>query len=103
MPDHTIATTTKFLEEEIICRYGIPKFIFINNDGEWFVEFHNLCKVYGIHHQYIALYWFWCNGMAEILVKTIKHDISIMSTFQDNSSIGYLQLLKVLFGYRCGI
>jgi hypothetical protein len=58
MPDHTIATTTKFLEEEIICRYGIPKFIFINNDGEWFVEFHNLCKVYGIHHQYIALYWF---------------------------------------------
>jgi hypothetical protein len=54
MHDHTIANTTKFLEEEIIYRYGVFKFIFIDNGVEWFVEFHNLCKVYGIHHQYIA-------------------------------------------------
>jgi len=54
MLDHTIPTTTKFLEEEIICRYGVLEFIFINNSGEWFVEFHNLSKVYGIHHHYIA-------------------------------------------------
>jgi hypothetical protein len=72
MPNHMIATTTKFLEEEIIYRYGVPKFIFIDNGGEWFVEFHNLCKVYSIHHQYIASQWFRCNGMVERLVKTIK-------------------------------
>jgi hypothetical protein len=52
--DHTITISTKFLEEKIICRYGVPKFIFIDNGGEWFVEFHKLCKVYSIHHQYIA-------------------------------------------------
>jgi len=55
MLDHMIATTTKFWEKEIICGYGVPKLIFIDNGGEWFVEFHNLCKVYGFHHQYIAL------------------------------------------------
>jgi hypothetical protein len=54
MPNHMILTTTKFLEEEIIYKYGVPKLIFIDNGGEWFVEFHNLCKVYGTHHQYIA-------------------------------------------------
>jgi hypothetical protein len=55
MLDHTIVITTKFWEEEIIYRYGIPKFTLIDNGGKWFVEFHNSCKVYGIHHQYIAL------------------------------------------------
>jgi hypothetical protein len=50
MKDHIIATTTRFLEEDIICKYGVPKFILINNGGEWFAKFNNLCKVYGIQH-----------------------------------------------------
>jgi hypothetical protein len=32
--NHTIVIATKFLEEYIICRYGMPKFILINNGGE---------------------------------------------------------------------
>jgi hypothetical protein len=32
-------TTSKFLEEEIICQFGIPKYIFINNGSEWIKEF----------------------------------------------------------------
>jgi hypothetical protein len=32
--DHTITTTARFLEEDIIYRYGVPKFIFIDNGGE---------------------------------------------------------------------
>jgi hypothetical protein len=48
--DHTASTTTKFLEEKIICRYGIFRFVLTNNGGVWLVEFDNLCKVYGIHH-----------------------------------------------------
>jgi hypothetical protein len=48
--DHIAMTAARFLEEYIICRYKVPKFIFTNNGGEWSTEFDNLCKVYGIHH-----------------------------------------------------
>jgi len=50
MKDHIIATTIRFLEEDIICKYGVPKFIFINNGGEWFAKFNNFYEVYGIQH-----------------------------------------------------
>jgi hypothetical protein len=48
--DHTTTITTKFLEEEITCKYKVFKFILIDNGGEWSTEFDNMCKVYGIHH-----------------------------------------------------
>jgi len=67
--NHTIMIVARFLEEYIICRYGVHKFILINNGGEWFVEFDNLCKVYGIHHQYTMPQWPRCNGMVERLIK----------------------------------
>jgi hypothetical protein len=41
--------------------------------------------------------------MGERLIKTIKHEITVMSTFQENASNWDLQILKVLFGYKCGI
>jgi hypothetical protein len=46
--DHDVAIATKFMEEEIICRFVMPRFILINNGGEWMVEF-DLIK-YGITH-----------------------------------------------------
>jgi hypothetical protein len=48
--DHDAATATKFLEEEIICRFGVPRFIFIDNGGEWMAEFNLMGKKYGIIH-----------------------------------------------------
>jgi hypothetical protein len=33
--DHGVKTTAKFLEDDIICRYGVPKFVLIDNGGEW--------------------------------------------------------------------
>jgi transposase-like protein len=48
--DHDVTTTTRFLEEEIICRFGVPKFIFTDNGGEWMVEFDLMSKKYGIIH-----------------------------------------------------
>ncbi len=33
--DHGAKTATKFLEDDVICRYGVPKFVLINNGGEW--------------------------------------------------------------------
>jgi hypothetical protein len=49
---HVAKTVTKFLEDDIICRYGIPKFIFTNNGGKWSTKFDIMYKNYGITHQH---------------------------------------------------
>jgi len=33
--DHDVAIVVRFLEKEIICRFGAPKFILTDNGGEW--------------------------------------------------------------------
>jgi len=33
--DHSVKTASRFLEDDIICRYGIPIFILTDNGGEW--------------------------------------------------------------------
>jgi len=48
--DHGAKTTARFLEDDIICRYGVPKFVRTNNGGEWAAEFDVMCKDYGIQH-----------------------------------------------------
>jgi hypothetical protein len=52
--DHSVKTTSRFLEDDIICRYGVPRFILIDNGGEWIAEFEMMCKDYGIQHQRTA-------------------------------------------------
>jgi hypothetical protein len=39
-----------FWNIEMICRFGVPKYVLINNGLEWVVEFDQLCKNYGILH-----------------------------------------------------
>jgi hypothetical protein len=55
--DHGAKTTTKFLEDDIICRFGVPKFILTDNGGEWVAEFDVMCKDYAIQHQRTAPHW----------------------------------------------
>jgi hypothetical protein len=55
--NHGAKTTAKFLEDNVICRYGVPKFVLTENGGEWVVEFHVMCKDYNIHHQQTAPQW----------------------------------------------
>jgi endo-alpha-1,4-polygalactosaminidase (GH114 family) len=57
VPNHRVKIATKFFEDEIICRYVVPKFIIINNVGEWLVKFDIMCKNYGIAHQFMAPKW----------------------------------------------
>jgi hypothetical protein len=101
--DHGAKTTARFLEDDIICRYGVPKFVLINNGGEWAVEFDVMCKDYGIQHQHTAPQWPQCNGMVERLIKTIKHGITVLAATLENIDCWDEHLAKVLFGYRCGI
>ncbi len=101
--DHGAKTVTKFLEDDVICRYRIPKFVLTNNGGEWAAEFDVMCKDYGIQHQHITPHWPQCNGMAESLIKTIKHGITVLATTPENIDCWDEQLAKVMFGYRCEI
>ncbi len=101
--DHGAKTTAKFLEDDVICRYGIPKFVLTDNGEEWAAEFDVMCKDYDIQHQHTAPQWPQCNGMVECLIKTIKHGITILFTKPENIDCWDEQLAKVMFGYRCGI
>ncbi len=54
--NHGTKTTARYLEDEIICRFGVPKHVLTDNGGEWITKFDQLWKHYGIDHQYIAPY-----------------------------------------------
>ncbi len=101
--NHGVKTAARFLEDEIICRYGVPKFILIDNGGEWAAEFDAMCRDYAIQHQRTGPQWPQCNGMAERMIKTIKHGITVLAATPANMDCWDQQLAKVLFGYRCGI
>jgi len=101
--DHGAKTAARFLEDDLICRFGVPKFILTNNGGEWGAEFETMCKDYAIHHQRTAPQWPQCNGMAERMIKTLKHGITVLATNLANMNCWDDHLAKVLFGYRCGI
>jgi hypothetical protein len=55
--DHGAKTTTKFLEDDVICRYEVPKFVLTDNGGEWATKFDVMCKDYNIHHQHTTPQW----------------------------------------------
>jgi hypothetical protein len=38
--NHDAKTATRFLEDEIIFRFGVPKCVLTNNGYEWAVEFN---------------------------------------------------------------
>jgi transposase InsO family protein len=101
--DHGAKIAARFLEDDIIYRYGVPKFVLTDNGGKWAAEFDVMCKDYGIQHQHTAPQWPQCNGMAERLIKTIKHGITILAATPENVNCWDKHLAKILFGYRCGI
>jgi hypothetical protein len=52
--DHGTKTAARFLEDDVICKYGVPKFVLTDNGREWATKFNAMCKDYGIHHQHTA-------------------------------------------------
>jgi hypothetical protein len=91
------------LEDEIICRFGVPKHVLTNNGGEWATKFDQLCKNYGIDHQYTTSQWPRCNGMARRLVKTLKHGLTILFATSEDVWTWDEHLPRILFGYKCGV
>ncbi len=82
--DHGAKTVARFLEDDIVCQYGVPKFVLTNNGGEWATEFDVMCKDYA-------------------MIKTIKHGITVLAANPANVDCWDKHLAKILFGYRCGI
>jgi len=41
--EHDVVITAKYLEEEIICHFGVPKYFFIDNGSEWMKKFDAFC------------------------------------------------------------
>jgi len=41
--EHDAYTAAKFLEDEVICRYGVPKYILIDNGNNEMKEFAEIC------------------------------------------------------------
>jgi len=101
--DHGAKTAARFLEDDLICRYGVPMFVLIDNGGEWGAEFEVMCRDYAIQHQRTAPQWPQCNGMAERMIKTFKHGIIVLVADPANVNCWDEHLAKVLFGYRCGV
>jgi hypothetical protein len=101
--DHGAKMAARFLEDDLICRYGVPGFILTDNRGEWSAEFEDMCKDYFIQHQRMAPQWPQCNRMAERMIKTIKHGVIVLATNPANVDCWDEHLAKVLFGYRCGV
>ncbi len=52
--EHDTFTTAKFLENEVIYKYKVLKYIMIDNGNEWMKEFVEMCHSYGITHQFIT-------------------------------------------------
>jgi hypothetical protein len=48
--EHDVAITAIFFKEEIICHFGMLKYIFINNGSKWMKKFDALCHNCGIIH-----------------------------------------------------
>ncbi len=77
-----------FLKDDVIHRFRVLKYTLMDNGFEWSMEFDQLCKNYGIIHQYITPQWFICNGMVEWLVKMLKHGLNVLSTTFEHHKIG---------------
>jgi hypothetical protein len=91
------------LEDEIICSIGVPNHVLTDNGGEWATKFDQLCKNYGIDHQYTTLQWVRCNGMAKRLVKILKHGLTILFATSKHVWTWDEHLPSILCGYRCGV
>ncbi len=103
MADHGAKTVARFLKDDLICRYGVSKFVLTDNGGEWGAEFEVMCRDYAIQHQRTTPQWPQCNGMAERMIKTLKHGITVLAADPVNVNYWDEHLAKVLFGYRCGV
>jgi len=97
----TRKVVTKFIRNELICRYGIPERIITDNatnlNNQMMPE---LCEEFKIKHHNFSPYWPKMNGAVEVANKNIKKIIQKMVvTYKD----WHEMLQFALHGYRTSI
>ena len=77
IPDQTAATIVKFLEEQVFCRHGSPKFL-ISDNGPCYIsnllEAHS--KQYGVRQRFTTPYHSEGNGLSERFNRTMEEMLS---------------------------
>jgi hypothetical protein len=76
--NHIVTIAVIFLEEKIICRFGVPKYVLTNSGGEWIAKFDTMCNCFGITHQFTTPQCPYCNGMVERMIKTLNHGLIVI-------------------------
>ncbi len=60
---HIVATVARFLEEKIIYRFGVPKYVLIDNGGEWIANSMQCAIFWGspinspLHNGLVVMVW----------------------------------------------
>ena len=62
----------KFIEKSLICRYGVPHHIVIDNGVQFQAEIDEILRKYGIEHHKSSLYRPRANGAVEAANKNVK-------------------------------
>lgn len=100
--DCTAATAARFLQEEVICQFGTPKWILTDN-GTHFTSsmMEQLLKRFGIIHLYSTPYHPQSNGQIERFNSTMDAKIAALSN--QNRSDWDDQLSFVIFNYNTSV
>ena len=92
VPDMTALTTAKFLFDEIICRFGMPKAV-ISDHGKNYksILFAQLCKLCQIETRNSTFYHPEGNGLVERMNKTFKQILTMYVNSAHNNWDVHLQ------------
>ena len=87
----------KFIEKSLICRYGVPHHIVMDNGVQFQTEIAELLQRYGIQHHKSSPYRPHANRAVEAANKNVKRILSKMvKTYKDWSEYHPF----ALWGYR---
>jgi hypothetical protein len=86
VPDQTASTVVKFLEEQIFCQHGCPKYL-LSDNGPAYISKILAChsQIYNIKHKFITPYNSKSNGLSERLHQTLTRMISNYVNLQHNN------------------
>ena len=90
----------QFLENNIICQFGVPQEIIFDNGSHFESEVRRVMEEYGITHHKSSPYWLQANQAVEATNKNVKNILAKMVvTYNDWAE----KLPFALWGYRTSI
>ena len=92
VPDNTAKTAAKFLFDEVVCKFGLPKTIISDNGVNFKADlFKRVCKLCGITNAYASVYHPMANGQVERTIKSTKQILTMYVNTSHSDWDDYLQ------------